>query len=148
MKHAGWKAVSAHAENLFAGYGPHGFKVYKETGSQVLFVNQDCDTSTVDSYNQTFQFGFWLYKHEDVIREVPEDRPADDQLKPARPKCLTNGHHTSESLEVVYEDGVENHSSAVVRWCRECGAVVVDVDVDNRTYPGRIKPMQFPRVSK
>lgn len=25
----------------------------------------------------------------------------------------------------------------IVRWCKNCGCVVGDVDIDNRTYPGR-----------
>jgi len=36
----------------------------------------------------------------------------------------------------------------VVRWCPECGAVVVDIDVDNRTMPGRVMKMKWPKVLK
>ena len=36
----------------------------------------------------------------------------------------------------------------VVRWCPECGSVVIDVDVDNRTMPGKIMKMRHPRVLK
>lgn len=32
----------------------------------------------------------------------------------------------------------------VVRWCRICGAVVVDLDMDNRTHPGYYLKMRFP----
>lgn len=35
----------------------------------------------------------------------------------------------------------------VVRWCCNCGAVVVDIDVDGRTDPGRALPMQFPKLA-
>ena len=31
----------------------------------------------------------------------------------------------------------------VVRWCPECGSVVVDIDVDNRTMAGRIMKMRI-----
>lgn len=51
-----------------------------------------------------------------------------------------NGQH---SLQVIYIAG-SSDCVDVVRWCRECGAVVVDVDFDNRTQPGRAVPMQFP----
>ena len=32
----------------------------------------------------------------------------------------------------------------VVRWCEICGAVVIDLDCDGRTDPGRIMAMKFP----
>lgn len=34
----------------------------------------------------------------------------------------------------------------VVRWCSICGAVVVDLDYDNRTIPGRVMKMRLPNV--
>lgn len=36
----------------------------------------------------------------------------------------------------------------VVRWCKNCGAIVIDADVDGRTYPGDIMKMAFPRIVK
>lgn len=39
-------------------------------------------------------------------------------------------------------------SEEVVRWCKYCGAVVVDEDYDGRTNPGQIKSMQFPTLAK
>ena len=36
----------------------------------------------------------------------------------------------------------------VVRWCPECGSVVVDVDVDGRTMAGKIMKMKSPQVIK
>jgi hypothetical protein len=40
------------------------------------------------------------------------------------------------------------YSDEVVRWCKHCGAVVVDEDSDGRIYPGQIKQMQFPAIAK
>lgn len=34
--------------------------------------------------------------------------------------------------------------SSVVRWCKDCGAVVVDGEFDGRIRPGDILPMTFP----
>lgn len=35
----------------------------------------------------------------------------------------------------------------VVRWCQDCGGVVVDIDVDGRTMePGGMRKMEFPGV--
>lgn len=36
----------------------------------------------------------------------------------------------------------------VVRWCPECGAVVVDMDYDNRTYAGYYNKLQYPNITK
>jgi len=36
-------------------------------------------------------------------------------------------------------------SDAVVRWCRNCGAVVVDEDYDGRTNAGAYREMEFLR---
>lgn len=36
----------------------------------------------------------------------------------------------------------------VVRWCRNCGAVSIDVDVDGRAHPGAHLAMQFPRIAE
>ncbi len=51
-----------------------------------------------------------------------------------------------DTLEVIYLRvvGSAMEEEHVVRWCRKCGAVVVDVDVDGRTHPGRVSPMRFP----
>ena len=36
----------------------------------------------------------------------------------------------------------------VVRWCPECGAIVVDCDYDNRTYAGYYNKLQYPNITK
>ena len=56
----------------------------------------------------------------------------------------TKGSH---SLIVIYKEDHdnENEESIVVRWCTECGAVVVDVDFDGRTAPGHIMKMRVPK---
>jgi hypothetical protein len=35
----------------------------------------------------------------------------------------------------------------VVRWCCDCGAVVIDVDVDGRTHNGEQMEMHFPSLA-
>lgn len=52
--------------------------------------------------------------------------------------CGTN------SLLDVFESSQGYGSTAVVRWCSKCGAIVIDVDYDGRTNPGAIMPMRFP----
>ena len=50
---------------------------------------------------------------------------------------------------VVYQTSEDSSgASEVVRWCRTCGAVVVDVDVDNRTSPGHIRKITWPEIAR
>lgn len=61
---------------------------------------------------------------------------------------LTNckkGRHNLIDIQVIVEDHL---SERVVRWCKTCGAVVVDIDCDGRINPGRIVPMQIPEIFK
>ena len=32
----------------------------------------------------------------------------------------------------------------VVRWCEKCGAIVIDGESDNRTYPGKYAEVRLP----
>lgn len=51
-------------------------------------------------------------------------------------------------LIVLMERGTGDPGvSEVVRWCRNCGASVIDIDVDGRTQPGGEMPMKFPRIT-
>lgn len=54
---------------------------------------------------------------------------------------------THDLIEVyAAPSGYDAH--AVVRWCRVCGAVVVDVDYDNRTAAGHIMRMRVPELTQ
>lgn len=48
----------------------------------------------------------------------------------------------------IYEEELTICRLNVVRWCRDCGAVVVDIDYDNRTSPGQIMKIQFPKITQ
>lgn len=37
--------------------------------------------------------------------------------------------------------------SRVVRWCENCGSVVIDNDIDGRTAPGDWMAMKFPKIA-
>ena len=58
-------------------------------------------------------------------------------------KCL-RGLHPLIRIYTV-DDGMVDR---VVRWCPECGAIVIDTDCDNRTYPGDVKPMMLSNLYK
>ncbi len=48
-------------------------------------------------------------------------------------------------LIVIWEFEPDFGSTAIVRWCENCGAIVVDIDFDGRTKPGDVMPMMFPK---
>lgn len=53
-------------------------------------------------------------------------------------KCLQGLH----PLKAIYTDS-DGFVDRVIRWCPECGAVVIDTDVDGRVYPGNFMNMQL-----
>lgn len=53
---------------------------------------------------------------------------------------------TTHDLIIVTESGPSHHRE-VVRWCRKCGAIVVDLDFDNRTKPGHYMKMRIPQLN-
>ncbi len=62
-----YEPVSDWAKENFSKYQTHGLKVAKETGSQILFVNPGCIISDDGQLDvDTFKYGFWAYKHDDV----------------------------------------------------------------------------------
>lgn len=56
--------------------------------------------------------------------------------------CLRGQHN----LIPVYSHGTEDEE-VVVRWCPDCGAVVVDKDIDGRTMPGKVRALQAPKLA-
>lgn len=59
-----------------------------------------------------------------------------------KPTCK-NGQH---SLKSIARGGNEYDGYLIVKWCGECGAVVVDGEYDERVYPGKHMDMQFPKI--
>lgn len=56
-------------------------------------------------------------------------------------RCGTNS--LQEICRISGSYGVDE----VVMWCPNCGAVVIDVECDGRTAPGRIMKMLFPKLT-
>lgn len=58
--------------------------------------------------------------------------------------CDLKNHNLQTVIKVPTGlDGQER----VVRWCKDCGGLVVDIDVDGRTMePGGVRKMEFPGV--
>ena len=61
--------------------------------------------------------------------------------------CLVNASLANIVWERILSTGPDQDCT-VVRWCRTCGAIVVDTDFDGRTNPGAILPMRFPAILK
>lgn len=61
--------------------------------------------------------------------------------------CKVAGRENKCDLTIIVSNPLAI-SEEVVRWCKYCGAVVVDEDYDGRTNPGQIKPMQFPMLAR
>lgn len=59
--------------------------------------------------------------------------------------CL-NGQHKLINI-ISQNSSAAPDAMLVVRWCKACGAIVIDTDVDGRTFPGDVMKMKFPDKS-
>lgn len=57
--------------------------------------------------------------------------------------ACTNGLHSLVKL-LERSSNAAPDATLVVRWCSNCGAVVIDTDIDGRTVPGDVMKMRFP----
>lgn len=60
--------------------------------------------------------------------------------------CTGGKHSLIEIFRNANYDAPD--AKTVVRWCQVCGSIVIDVDVDGRTHPGRVMPMRFPKTNR
>ena len=58
--------------------------------------------------------------------------------------CKAGLHHLVE----IYRSKNCYDEYDVVNWCKCCGSIVVDTELDNRLYPGRIMKMKSPQFVK
>ena len=63
-----------------------------------------------------------------------------DKLKPCN-----DGKH---NLINIFTSSISRDEFKVVRWCKDCGAIVIDVDVDGRTFAGNIMKMRLPKNTR
>lgn len=53
------------------------------------------------------------------------------------------------NLEEIFRSGSDTSDVYyVVMWCSDCGAVVIDTEIDGRVYPGDVMKMRFPLSAK
>ena len=62
----------------------------------------------------------------------------DDILK----NCKQGRHELKKIYSKHHDCGSE-----VVRWCEDCGSIVVDSDFDGRTAAGAVMKMKSPKIS-
>lgn len=55
---------------------------------------------------------------------------------------------TNHPLKEIFRSGYRDDVQSVVRWCPDCGSVVVDGEYDGRVRPGGVMKMQFPALAK
>ena len=58
----------------------------------------------------------------------------------AKPRRCTDKH----KLIVIFRGNISCDAESVIRWCTNCGGIVIDRDFDGRTSPGFIMKMMFP----
>tara|TARA_R110000824_G_scaffold12226_6_gene53534 strand:- start:3676 stop:3879 length:204 start_codon:yes stop_codon:yes gene_type:complete len=61
-------------------------------------------------------------------------------MKPCR-----DGKHTFREIsrqQLLFDE------FAVVRWCKFCGSIVIDSELDGRVYPGKYLKIQNPELMK
>ena len=54
----------------------------------------------------------------------------------------------NDLVAVYWHGSLMGNEEPTVRWCENCGAVVVDVDFDGRTNAGQIMKMRLPKIAK
>jgi hypothetical protein len=55
---------------------------------------------------------------------------------------MCDGRH--HNLQVIYRVDVDRFEEHVVRWCQDCGGIVVDLESDGRRF-GKVMKMKFPK---
>lgn len=62
------------------------------------------------------------------------------------PECIKSGNH--DLIEISSKVGMYSEEY-IVRWCTECGAIVIDEEIDGKImHPGGIMKMKYPKISK
>ena len=59
-------------------------------------------------------------------------------------KCKEGLHPFRE----ITRTSINSFEEEVVRWCPQCGAIVVDREVDGRLSPGYYMKIKFPNITK
>lgn len=55
---------------------------------------------------------------------------------------MCDGKH--HNTQVIYRVDVDRFEEHVVRWCEDCGGIVVDLESDGRLF-GKVMKMRFPK---
>ena len=61
---------------------------------------------------------------------------------------LNNCRKGNHRLTEISRTSLGYDEERVVRWCPTCGAIVIDLEVDNRLFPGHYMKMKIPKITK
>jgi hypothetical protein len=61
---------------------------------------------------------------------------------------LSECSHGKHDFIPAYRSSVDCDAEEIVRWCQTCGSIVVDLDYDGRTFPGKIMRLKSPLLAK
>jgi valyl-tRNA synthetase len=61
---------------------------------------------------------------------------------------MCNPVHQEEDLTVIARYDVGYRTEEVIKWCPDCGAIVIDSETDGRVNAGNVVPMRFPRKDR
>lgn len=56
--------------------------------------------------------------------------------------------HKNHKFEIISANNIGFDQVEVVRWCSNCGGVVVDLDIDKQTNPGYYMKFKLPAIGK
>ena len=60
-------------------------------------------------------------------------------------KCFEGNRHSGPLRDIAHIPTGMPGEEEIIRWCPNCGAIVVDTECDGRLRPGEMLPMQFPK---
>jgi len=115
---------------------------------------------TGDSYRHPAtpsEYGWWKKyigierneKYAKIVEKRLEEMEKEKKLRIKAPLpypvCFDGTTHKRDCMIEIYRGRESMDCAAVVYWCKECGAVVVDEEYDNRTGDA-IVPMKWPKL--
>ena len=68
-------------------------------------------------------------------------------INPAKEVNYSGCQKGLHPFKIITSHSLSFDREEVVRWCPKCGAVVVDMDYDNRTSPGYYREIDFPEIT-
>ena len=102
-------------------------------------IHADSEKEAERKYNEINKCSYY---YGEVLKQL--DKPTEIPKVRCNFKECRKGLHPFKIIACFgYGDETQ-----VVRWCPECGAIVVDMDFDGRTNPGYYRELEYPNITK